>query len=92
MNDNIIVKESEFNDPLLQKIDSIIDNCIRDCHDKFFNTFDQVCEYDLNFINVSSNETANFTISDKSMGLYEINKKLIIARERCFIFNQIKKI
>ena len=25
------------------------------------------------------------------MGLYRINKKLIIARERCFIFNQIKK-
>ena len=27
-----IVKEYEFDNPLIQKIDSIIDDCIRDCH------------------------------------------------------------
>ena len=32
----------------------------------------------------------NFTISDKSMGLYELNKKTI-ARERGCEFNQIAK-
>ena len=27
-----IVKEYEFDNPLIQKIDSLIDDCIRDCH------------------------------------------------------------
>ena len=84
-----VVKEYEFDNPLTQKIDSLIDDCIRDCHNKYFHTFDQICEYYLNFINTSNNETVNFTISDKSMGIYELNKKLSIARERGFIFNQI---
>ena len=88
MNDNqlTIVKECEFDNPLIQKIDSLIDNSIRDCHIKYFHTFDHICEYDLNFTN---NETVNFTISDRSMDLYELNKKLTLARERGFIFNQI---
>ena len=34
MNKNVIVKEYEFDKPLIQKIDSINDKCIRDCHDK----------------------------------------------------------
>ena len=79
----------EFNNPDIQKIDSLIDNTIRDCHNKYFHTFDHICEYDLNFTNIGNNESVNFTISDKSMGLYEINKKLTIARERGFIFNHI---
>ena len=76
MNENqlAIVKEYEINNPLIQKIDSLIDISIRDCHHKFFHTFDYVCEYDLNFTNITNNETVNFTISDKSMGMYELNK------------------
>ena len=91
MNENqlTIVREYEINNPLIQKIDSLIDNSIRDCHHKYFHTFDYVCEYDLNFTNITNNETVNFTISDKTMGMYELNKKLGIARERNFIFNQI---
>ena len=88
-NESVIVKEYEFDKPLIQKIDSIIDNCIRDCHYKYFHTFDHVCEYDLNFTNIGNNETVNFTISHKSMGLFELNKKLIVARQNGFIFNQI---
>ena len=34
-----IVKDYEFNNPLLHKIDSIIDKCIRDSHTKYFQTF-----------------------------------------------------
>ena len=76
MNENqlTIVKEYEFDNPLIQKIDSIIDDCIRDCHYKYFHTFDHVCEYDINFTNICNNETVNFTISHKSMGLFELNK------------------
>ena len=49
MKENVIVKEYEFDKPLIQKIDSIIDNCIRDCHHKYFHTFDHICEYNLSF-------------------------------------------
>ena len=87
-----IVKEYEFDNPLIHKVDSIIDNSIRDCHNKYFHTFDHICEYDLNFTNITNNETVNFTISDKSMGMYELNKKLTIARGNGFIFNQINKL
>ena len=69
MNDNIIVKEYEFNNPLIQRIDSLIDTSIRDCHNKYFHTFDHICEYDLNFINTTNNEIVNFTIADKNIGL-----------------------
>ena len=34
-----IVKKYEINKPFNHKIDSIIDNCIRDCHNKCFHTF-----------------------------------------------------
>ena len=92
MNENVIVKEYEFDKPLIQKIDSLIDNSIRDCHHKNFHTFDHICEYTLNFTNTSNNETVNFTISDKNIGLYNLNKKLTLARERGFIFNHINKL
>ena len=84
MNENelYIVNEYKFDSPLIQKIDSLIDISIRDCHSKYFHTFDYVCEYDLNFTNITNNEIVNFTISDKSMGLYELNKELSLARQR----------
>ena len=67
LNENVIVKEYEFDKPPIQKIDSLIDNSIKDCHYKSFHTFDHICEYDLNFTNIGNNETVNFTISDKCM-------------------------
>ena len=87
-----IVKEYEFDNPLIQEIDSVIDKSIRDCHNKYFHTFDHICEYDLKFRNITNNESVNFRISDRSMAMYEINEKLRVARERGFIFNQINKL
>ena len=86
MYENVIVKEYEFSKPPVQKIDSLIDKSIRNCHNKYFHTFDHICENDLNFTSISNNETVNFTICDRSMGLCELNKKLTLARERGFIF------
>ena len=86
-----IVEEYEIHKPLIQKIDYLIDECIIDCHINYFHTFDHVCEYDLNFTNIGNNETANFTISDKSMGLYDLNKKLTVARGNGFVFSRINK-
>ena len=54
MNGNVIVKVYEFDKPLFQQIDSLIDNSIRDCHKKYFRTFDHICENDLNFENITN--------------------------------------
>ena len=40
MNESVAVKENEFMKPLILKIDSIIDNCNRDCNNKYSLTFD----------------------------------------------------
>ena len=87
MNENQLhlVKEYKFDNPLIQNIDSIIDNSIRDCHNKYFHTFDHICEYNLSFTNITNNEIVNFTISDKCLGMYELNKKLTLAPENGFI-------
>ena len=94
MNENelYVVKEYKFDNPLITKIDSIIDNCYRDCHNKYFHTFKYVCIYDIKLTNITNNETINLTISDDSLSLYELNIKLTIARQRGFILNQIKKL
>ena len=57
-----------------------------------FHTFKYVCIYDIKLTNITNNEIFNITISDESLGLYELNKKLTIARERGFVFNQINKL
>ena len=42
--------------------------------------------------NITNNETVNLTISDKSMGLYEVNKKITVACGNCFKFIQINEL
>ena len=87
-NELTVVKEYEFDNPLIQNIICIINKCYRDCHNKYYHTFNYECVYDLNFTN-DNNEIINFTISGKNIGLYELNKKLTLARERGFKFKQI---
>ena len=71
MNETQLTVEYIFDNPLIQKIDSLIDNSKRDYHNKYFHILDHICEYDLNFTKIGKNEAVNFTISDKSMGSYE---------------------
>ena len=94
MNENqlYVVKEYKFDNPLITKIDSIIDNCYRDCHKKYFHSFKYVCIYDIKLTNITNNEKINISLSDKSLGLCELNKKLTIARQRGFILNQKNKL
>ena len=91
-NELYIVEEYKFDNPLFTEIDSIIDKCFRDCHNSFFHNFKHECIYDIKLTNITNNETINLTISDKSMNLYELNKKLTVARENGFMFNQINKV
>ena len=92
MNENAIAKEYEIIKPLIHKIVSILDSCTRDCHIKYFLTFDHICVYDIKLTKSGNIEIINSTISDKSMSLYEINKKLKNSSENGFKFNQIFKL
>ena len=94
MNENelYVVNEYKFDNPFIQKIDSILDGCYRDCHNKYFHTFRYVCINDIKLTNITNNDIINISLFDESLGLYELNKKLTIARQRGFKFNQINKI
>ena len=92
MNENVIVKEYEFEKPLIHKIFSINDKFIRGCNSTNFHTFDHICVYDINFTNIINDEINNLTISDKTMSLYEFNRKLAFVGQRDFIFNQLSKL
>ena len=87
-----VVKKYRIVNTLIQNINSIISECYRDCHHKYFHTFDFICEYNLNFTNNTNNELVNFTISEKSVGVYELNHRLTLAKQRGYIFNQINKL
>ena len=80
MNENqlTIVKENEFFEPDIHKIDSIIANCIRNCHNKFFQTIGYRCVYDIQLPNIGNKEIINLAIFAKKMKLYGWNKKLFI--------------
>ena len=72
---NAIDKEYDFDEPLIHEIiDSLFDNCIRDCQKKYFHTLDHLCVYVINLTNITNNEIFNLTITGKSTKLYELNK------------------
>ena len=45
-----IVKQYDFDEPPINKVDSKIDNCFRDCHNKYFHTFEYKCVYIIKLI------------------------------------------
>ena len=61
-----LVKEHEFDQPISQRIDSVNDNCYRDCQNKYFHTFEYICVCDNQLTNISHNEIVTLTIDDKS--------------------------
>ena len=56
---------------------------------KYFQTFEYKCEYDIKLTNITNNEIINIAISGKNQGLFELNKKLRVAGQGGYIFNQI---
>ena len=94
MNENelYVVKEYKFDKPIITEIDSILDKCFIDCHNSYFHNFKYECIYDIKLTNNTNNEIINLTISGKGMNLYELNKKLTVARQNGFMFNQINKL
>ena len=87
-----VVKKDEYDNKLIQNIDSIINKCYRDCYYKYFHTFSYECVYDINFRNITNNEIVNLKIAGINMRMYELNKKLTFARRNSFKFKQINKL
>ena len=87
-----VVKEYEYDNILIQNIDSIINKCYRDCYYKYFHTFSYECVYDFNFRNITNNEIVNLKIAGINMHMYELNKKLTIALRNSFKFKQMNKL
>ena len=94
MNENelYVVKEYKYNNPIITRTASIIGECYRDCHNRYFHTLKYVYIYDIKVTNILNKEVIKITISDESMNLFELNKKLTVARQRGYIFNQISKL
>ena len=88
MNENIIFKEYEYIKPLIEKIDSRIDFCNRDCHSKYFHTFGHICVYDIKLTNFAKKEIVNITISDKSMIFYDLKKIKNCWTKRFYIYSK----
>ena len=91
-NEIYVVKEYKFDDPIITEIDSIIDKRFRDCHNSYFHNFKYECIYDNKLTNFTNIEKFNLTISGESMTLYELFKKLTVAKHIGFMFNQINKL
>ena len=94
MNENevYVVKEYKVDNPIITEIDSSIDKWFRDCQNSYFHNIKYECIYDINFTNIRNNGMNNLPISDEGLGLYELNKKLTVARQNGFIFIQINKL
>ena len=71
-----IVKEFDFDKPLIHKIDFIIDNWFRDCHNKYFHTLEHKCVFHNKLTSIGNNGKVNLTIAGKSINLYEVKRKL----------------
>jgi len=56
-----LVKEYKCDNPLCSKIDSILDNCFRDCHNNYFHKFKYECIYDMKFKIIANNEMINYS-------------------------------
>ena len=87
-----IVKKYEYDNILLRDIDYIINRSIRDCYNNYFQPIRNEISYNIEFEKISNNEKINLTISDKSLNIFYLNKKLKIANERGYIFNKIIKL
>ena len=58
-----IVKKYEIIKPLFHKVDAIVDSCYRDCHDKYYQTFEYEREYDIKLTNIRNNEITTLQLA-----------------------------
>ena len=94
MNENelYVVKEYKLESPLFTNIDSMLDRCFKDCHNIYFHDFKYECITDIKLTIITNNEIINLTIRGENMNLYDLNKKLNVARQNGWNFYQLKKL
>ena len=78
MNENelYVVKQYKFDNGIITKIYFILDKCFRNCHNSYFLYFKFECIHDFKLKNITKNDIINLIISDKSMDMHELNKKM----------------
>ena len=91
-NEKYFVKEYKLDNPLIIKIDSVLGNCYRNCHNICFHESKNECINVIKLTNIFHKETISLTISDKSRIVFDSKKKLTIARQNGFIFIQKNKL
>ena len=93
---DIVVKEYEVFNPVIDEVKYILNDTINVCTKQFFHSFENRCVYDIKFTNNSKNEELFLTISIGYMELesqfYGSSGKNRNARNNGFIFNQLLKL
>ena len=96
LKESTVVKEFDFIKPDVHEIDSLLDDIFKDCRNKYFREFEYRLVSDIKFINISTNEEVNFTITQRSMQLktefHGLKEKIKNAQRNGFIFNQVFKV
>ena len=67
MNQSGVVKDYDFNEPDFLETGYLLDEKIKDCRNKSFQTFEYRFVYDNKFTKASNNERVNFTNTNRSM-------------------------
>ena len=68
------VKEDQIVKPLIHKIYSILDNCIKDFYNRHYHTFEKKCVYEIHLANNGNDEIVKLVFGDESKNLYELKK------------------
>ena len=64
-----VVKEHEFNKPDTDSVNYILNDTIKDCRNKFFQSFEYRCVYDNKFIYIRNNEEVILSIKLEHMNI-----------------------
>ena len=79
------MKEYKFGNPIFHKIDSMV-VVIEIVTINIFIHLNMFCIYDIKLTNITNKEIINISVSNESMNLFELNKKLTLAGQRGFRF------
>ena len=67
LKERIVVKEYDFNKLDIDEKDFFLDDNIKDCRNKYFDSFEYKLVYDIKFTNISNNEEVIFTNTHRNM-------------------------
>ena len=96
LNQSTVVKEYDFFDPDINKVDYQLDKVSKDCRKKYFHSFEYRRVYDIKFTKITNIEEVIFLFSlgykEFKFEYYGLNKGIKKARNIGFTFNEIVKL